>query len=341
MSSLYITAPRSAQSAPPLRPWTTWQKPLPPVRFPLRDALLSAADTSGNLSARSAAAQSQALSQKGPLKVQWTKKAKAARHIGQLRRQGVASKEIGRAPWEPKPIEKPVPPPDRPVSAPRMLATEATLAKQKALYNAQHSGKARWMVGMEESASAPSLLMGEQPAEVRSTWTSAARAVLSHQRRLEAAAEQAEKSGEAGGGSHGNSPRGGDQTAASKSMASSASISSHSGAAKKMPREVSAWLEKGLEFTDGGLGVGDRFGLDHVFMARRAPGPGAYEHPYGNIALWNHEAPLPTKQPYDKYPSCEARPAPLAAAAACWCLLPATCCLMPAACICHGCRCYL
>eukprot|EP00747_Dinoflagellata_sp_TGD_P165514 gnl/TRDRNA2_/TRDRNA2_186869_c0_seq1.p1 gnl/TRDRNA2_/TRDRNA2_186869_c0~~gnl/TRDRNA2_/TRDRNA2_186869_c0_seq1.p1 ORF type:complete len:270 (-),score=46.28 gnl/TRDRNA2_/TRDRNA2_186869_c0_seq1:121-930(-) len=167
------------------------------------------------------------------------------------------------------------------------------------------------MVGMEEkSASAPNLLVGPDgkplPPEVRSTWTSAARAVLNHHRRMEAAAEQAEKSGGSVAGSHsGNSPRSGDQAAPSKSMASSASISSGP-AAKKMPREVTAWLEKGMEFTDGGCGIGDRFGLDHVWMARRSPGPAAYEQHFGNISLWNPEAPLPTKQPAAHHPSCEA-----------------------------------
>jgi hypothetical protein len=76
---------RDGRSLPGSAETNDWQLPLPPVRFPLRDALLSFQDSP--LQAGNEAAQTlQNLEKKGPLKVHTTEKFRASRQIGRLRR---------------------------------------------------------------------------------------------------------------------------------------------------------------------------------------------------------------------------------------------------------------
>merc|ERR1712070_190907 len=55
-------------------------------------------------------------------------------------------------------------------------------------------------------------------------------------------------------------------------------------------------------FADAGLGIGERFPTPEVALF---PGPGAYGNEGGNIALWNPDKFLPSKQPCGKYVSAE------------------------------------
>merc|ERR1712232_390350 len=73
---------------------------------------------------------------------------------------------------------------------------------------------------------------------------------------------------------------------------------------RTLPRPVKEWATKGFEFTDGGLGIGDRFDMD---FAKRSPGPAEYScRGYGDIARYNSESSMPTKQADARHQSAEA-----------------------------------
>jgi hypothetical protein len=74
---------------------------------------------------------------------------------------------------------------------------------------------------------------------------------------------------------------------------------------RTLPKPVKEWAGRGLEFTDGGLGIGDRF--DWSVVAKSSlPGPGAYNcSEYGDVAKWVPESCVPTKQADARFTSAE------------------------------------
>jgi len=70
---------------------------------------------------------------------------------------------------------------------------------------------------------------------------------------------------------------------------------------------VKEWALKGLEFTDSGLGIGERGGAIEIMeMSRRAPGP-IYDvqHEFGSISKYCTDQSQPTKQQCTKFTSTE------------------------------------
>merc|ERR1711904_151022 len=74
----------------------------------------------------------------------------------------------------------------------------------------------------------------------------------------------------------------------------------------RLPRPLKEWTGNGLEFTDGGLGIGSRFGSGEAAgFARRSPGPAYNCQDFGSVSKWQSDVTLPTKQPCAKYHSTE------------------------------------
>lgn len=283
---------RSGRSLPGSAASLDWQLPLPPVRFPLRDALLSFGDGHA-VSGQEAAAQGAVLAIKPPLKVCQTQKTRAIREIGRLRRNGQI--HTGLIEERPQPIPTAPAEADRPKTPPKAVSSLATNTRQSRIRQAQEAGL-QWPV-MEESRSAPSLgsTAGGSPtgggggAQFRETWTSAARTVLGHSRRFPGSAAP---TGEGGQGTL--------EDAGSRWPG--AALQSY----RHLPRPVREWANRGLEFTDRGLGVGDRFDSEVVNRAKRAPGFIYEQTAPGNVALWSPTAASqPTKQPLAQHVSTE------------------------------------
>jgi len=284
----------------------SWHKPLPPVRFPLRDALLSLQESAqGPLSARTAAAQAKSLSTSGPFIVSHTAKSRALKKVGRARRKG---EHMNWGYAEERPLGTPRAPPeaDRPATAPKSVPSAASRSKLEMIRTAQESGTETWPAIVEKSQSAPDLHGGPSHmsagsvgmasttgfGEIRPTWTSAARTVLGHSRRQAMKAKQgldSEDDGPPGGLSR-------DSSWCGMSLASK----------RDVPRPVKDWAGRGLEFTDSGLGIGDRFDLDIIQASRRSPGPVYDQVSFGSVALFKPQASQPTKQPESRHTSAEA-----------------------------------
>lgn len=271
-----------------------WQLPLPPVRFPLRDALLSFQDHSRPPSVGSAQQEAAAAAYRGPLKVVQTQKSRALRDLGKRRRAG--KEWSGRA--EAAPLQAPQAPPEAYAARPakKALHSMATTSKHKYLQHTEAASRCSWVQAAEAkdekkvpaqggmsllSHSQSDSAVGSAQAPHRSTLTSVARTVLSHVRRT-----QSELSMQ-GGGEH-----------------SQALAATWHSTLRPYPKLTREWLAKGHEFTDGGLGIGPRF-KDHD--RRYAPGPGAYQgEAYGSVSRWVGESCQPTKQPDARHTSTEA-----------------------------------
>eukprot|EP00928_Gymnodinium_smaydae_P010905 TRINITY_DN14109_c0_g1_i1.p1 TRINITY_DN14109_c0_g1~~TRINITY_DN14109_c0_g1_i1.p1 ORF type:complete len:420 (+),score=56.14 TRINITY_DN14109_c0_g1_i1:148-1407(+) len=287
-----------------------WQKPLPPVRFPLRDALISFQDVGGGRIPSPRTAESVALqaAQKGPLKVYSTQKSRAIRAVGKRRREGKDWE--GRIDRDEPPLSTPRAPPEALVAKPakKALLSAATTSRLEVLRSTESAGRSGWPVKPQEfshessgiGASRNELSRSMSDASfnrsrslagddgIRPTWTSAARAVLAHSRRSAAEGKTHDGEDEDDG------------------MHSLASVWLSVQRSKTLPRPVKEWVLKGQEFTDKGLGVGDRFELELAKLARRAPGPGTYHsESYGDVAKWLPDSSIPTKQPEARHVSTE------------------------------------
>lgn len=284
-----------------------WQPPQPPVRFPLREALMSFQDTAPPSPRSALASASASLERTGPLVAKSTQKSRALRQVGRQRRQGIG--------WsgEEALVRTPRPPPecDRPKPAPKVVQAFVkegndvkaqpplvSRTRQAALRGAEDAGGATWPI-MEESKSAPNLTTGSSssragdgPPGARDTWTSAARAVLAHSRRFGGPS----KTGQRSGGDGGDSPHGGSQTWYGPSPQS----------CRGLPRPVRDWAARGLEFTDSGLGIGPRFEQELRENSRRSPGPIYEQQSFGSVSRWSSDSTLPTKQPCGRHFSTEA-----------------------------------
>jgi len=280
---------RDGRSLPGSMEPNDWQLPLPPVRFPLRDALLSFQDSP--VQAGNEAAQTLAnLEKKGPLKVHTTEKFRASRQIGRMRRGGHVTS--GLIEERPQPSPQAPSDADRPKTPPKVMSSMATSTRTSRRRRAEEVGL-QWPL-LEESHSAPSLGSTGRN-EIRETWSSAARSVLAHSRRFPGSSSSAHLGG--GHGGHGENP----QDEAPKWAG--ASLLSY----KSLPKPVKEWAYRGLEFTDKGLGVGDRFDLDIELRGRRSPGFVYEQQRFGSVSLWAPDAASkPTQQPCSKHVSTEA-----------------------------------
>lgn len=286
---------------------TEWQVPPPPLRFPLRDALFALQAPDNPLSYRSAAAHTSTETFRGPLKVHSTEKSRALKEVGRARRKG---ESFGRGFAEERPLSTPRPPADidRPKTVPKSLPSNASRSKLAQLKAAQDAGTSSWPV-LEESASMPDLSSSSSVRrnvktaasvsvfdEIRPTWTSAARAVLGHTRRM---ASSHQRGGE-GEGEDGDDAL---PLAALTMDSSWCGMSMQSNRA--LPRPVKDWAAKGLEFTDGGLGIGERFS-ELKQLARRSPGPVYEQQSFGSVSKWRSQASQPTKQIESRHHSAQA-----------------------------------
>lgn len=268
-----------------------WQLPRAPVRFPLRDALLSFQDmTSVGSVQEISAGSSTSTRASGPLMVKMTEKAKFRKYMSHRKRYDLDPPGFGEMHSQPIPRA----PPDTtarkaPKKALNSLGTENRAQVRR---NAQSAAWDTWAPEGEHHDPVQNAGPGNQV--IRGTLTSSARAVLSHSRRFAVESVAAETSLH-GGGSHSSSkPKALDPMAAWSPMRQS----------RGLPRPVKEWVCRGLEFTDAGLGIGDRFDKDLEIVAARAPGH-IYEQDYGNIARWKAEASMPTKQPVGRFHSAE------------------------------------
>jgi len=286
-----------------------WQVPRAPVRFPLRDALLSFQESTHSPSVQEAEASSSNAEAKGPLVVHMTEKAKLRKYLSHRKRYDLDPPALG----ELHASAHPRPPAEQTQRRPakKALNTYGTESRVQARRSAEDAGWSTWLpktVVQPQGEPAPDSHTSTQAA-IRGTLTSSARAVLSHSRRFaaESLVEQSNHSSTHGGGStaHGSSAGGGKASgAAKKSAPDPLAAWSPQRQTRGLPRPVKEWVCRGLEFTDAGLGIGDRFDTDIANRARRAPGH-IYEQDFGNIGRWKSDASMPTKQPDGKHTSAE------------------------------------
>jgi len=258
-----------------------WQVPLAPVRFPLRDALTSFQDPL-RASVSEAEASSSSVGSRGPLRVQMTNKARDLKYLSHRKRYNLDPPGPGELP----PTTMPCPPSEctKPKPPKKNVNTAATDSRTQERRDAENAGWSTWLVGLEHAKSEPDLR--KKPELNKPTMTSAARAVLSHSRRF-------------GGLSPSQS-----STSLPDNTTGMSLTQSPTRMARGLPKPVKEWVCRGLEFTDAGLGIGDRFDVEIVGRANRAPGS-IYETDHGNIGRYRPEASMPTKQPCARYGSTE------------------------------------
>jgi len=271
-----------------------WQPPMPPVRFPLRDALMSSHDTPGPLTpqdSKSAASLASATKSKGPLVVKATRKSRAVQDVGHRRRRcpdlgdDVAPQRTPRAP----------PDCDKAKTAPKAIPSRGSRRRQDELRAAEQAGGGEWPV-MQGSKSLPSVSLGNTHG-IKDTWKSATRALISHSRRFVGTSTAASE--------------GGTPTVLASNDAATMDVGTMLRSYRSVPRPVKDWAGKGLEFTDAGLGIGARFdqqdanGMSHGF-AQRSPGPIYEQHSFGSMSRWASDTALPTRQQCSHHRSGEA-----------------------------------
>jgi len=231
------------------------------------------------------------VSSKGPLRVQMTSKAKALKYLSHRKRYNMDPPAPGEIPPQPLPR----PPPDVTARKPakKALNSYGTEVRNQARRNAEDAAWSTWMPLEEHGDAAQNPPPG--PAVIRGTLTSSARAVLSHSRRFatQSLAEADQSS------AHGAPAKKGPRASHDPMAAWSPTRQT-----RGLPKPVKEWVCRGLEFTDAGLGIGDRFDVDIANRANRAPGS-IYSQDFGNIAMYKSEASMPTKQTEGRHPSCE------------------------------------
>lgn len=280
-----------------------WQLPRAPVRFPLRDALLSFQDTTRVPSVQEAGAGSSTQSSKGPLVVQMTEKARLRKYLSHRKRFDLDPPALGE--FHASPMPRPPPEITGRIPARKAMNSYGTEGRAQARRNAEDAGWSTWMPQPVEGKDSSPDANASSQAIARPTLTSSARAVLSHSRRF-----AAESLADGGGGGHAASTHGssagmGKASGSMKKCASDPTLAwSPSRQTKGLPRPVKEWVCRGLEFTDAGLGIGERFDGEINDLAGRAPGH-IYTQDWGEISRWKSEASQPSKQQCTKYASVE------------------------------------
>jgi len=157
-----------------------------------------------------------------------------------------------------------------------------------ALRSAEEAGTSLWPV-MNESRSMPNLgaSAGTSPkGDIKQTWTSAARAVLSHTRRF---CDDSSCNVQNSDGSR----------SCLDNNFQSAQSSWHGPSAqscRNLPTLVKDWATGGLEFGHKGLGIGERFEPEIRMRAARSPGAIYEQLGVGSLTRWTSNSALPTKQ---------------------------------------------
>lgn len=288
-----------------------WQIPRAPVRFPLRDALLSFQDPS-KISVQEAEGAGGSQESKGPLVVRLTGTSKIRKHLSYRKRYDLDPPALGEMHAQPLPRPPASETQRRP--AKKNMNTFGTDSLKQARREAEGAGWQTWDAAPKE----PEVVENPHSANnqaIRGTLTSSARAVLSHSRRF--AADSLAEPSVAHGSTHGGSTHGGSTAHGSSAPPKNPpgqkgprpahdpmAAWSPARQTRGLPRPVKEWVCKGLEFTDAGLGIGDRFDVDIAQRARRAPGA-IYEQDYGNVGRYKSESSIPTKQPDGKHTSAE------------------------------------
>lgn len=254
--------------------------------------------------------------EKGPIKVKTTWKHRMHKQLSRRKRYDMDPPALG----EMAPTQMPRPPPEATMMPPaKKVVAAQSLIREDPLHAGRHkalnvdgtasrthhrrkaeaAGVESWMV----HAPKPERVESPPPMQaIRGTLTSSSRAVLSLSRRYAAESIQAEQSGLGGG--HGSSVMS-KASGSSKKLSSDPTLAwSPTRQSRGLPRPVKEWVCRGLEFTDAGLGIGDRFDTDLKNRAERAPGH-IYDQDFGSIGRWRSEASIPTKQICTKYTSTE------------------------------------
>jgi len=275
-----------------------WQLPRAPVRFPLRDALVGFHDPSRSAAEQELDGGTSGVSSKGPLKVHMTQKARHQKYLGHRKRYDLDPPELGEIHAQPLPR----PPPETTARKPakKALNSYGTDLRVQAMRNAEDAAWSSWKP-KEDPHEAPQNLPSSNQV-IRSTLTSSARAVLSHSRRFaaESLADPHHQSS-----SHGSSAASlGKSTGAKKPPQDPLAAWSPARQSRGLPKPVKEWVCRGLEFTDGGLGIGNRLDGEIQNRANRAPGH-IYAQDFGNIGRYKSEASMPTKQPEGRHTSTE------------------------------------
>jgi len=238
------------------------------------------------------------ISSKGPIRVQMTSKAKALKYLSHRKRYNLDPP----APGEIAPTNPPRAPADVTVRGPakKALNSYGTEVRMQARRHAEDAAWSTWMPLEEHSDAAQN--PPTSPQAIRGTLTSSARAVLSHSRRFAAQSlvDVSTQSSAHSPSAHAGKSSGGAKASSNDPMAAWSPARQSRG----LPKPVREWVCRGLEFTDAGLGIGDRFDIDIQNRADRAPGT-IYSQDFGNIARYKSEASMPTKQAAGKFPSCE------------------------------------
>lgn len=275
-----------------------WQVPRAPVRFPLRDALLSFQDSSRPAMEQELEGGMSSASSKGPLKVQMTKKDRMLKYLSHRKRHNLDPPALGQIAPQPRPQ----PPPHVTAPAKKALNSYGTEARVQARRDAEDAAWSTWIPQEEPTEGAQNPPANQQV--VRSTLTSSARAVLSHSRRFAAQSLAAESESHARSSTHGSSVSAHKSSGAKKPNQDPMAAWSPARQSRGLPKPVKEWVCRGLEFTDAGLGIGNRFDVDIVARARRSPGA-IYDQEFGSISRFKSESSIPTKQPEGRHPSCE------------------------------------
>eukprot|EP00746_Dinoflagellata_sp_MGD_P008080 gnl/MRDRNA2_/MRDRNA2_116110_c0_seq1.p1 gnl/MRDRNA2_/MRDRNA2_116110_c0~~gnl/MRDRNA2_/MRDRNA2_116110_c0_seq1.p1 ORF type:complete len:317 (-),score=46.43 gnl/MRDRNA2_/MRDRNA2_116110_c0_seq1:129-1079(-) len=237
-----------------------------------------------------------------PLVVRMTKTARTRKALGHDRR--FSTKHSPFSLFEENMVTKPRPPSDlRPISS-HSCPAPVTAKRQAHLREVEALGKEAW-------GGAAAKEPQQKNTEVPTTWSAAMRAALAHSRR---AAAQIGLDVPTGAFNTAHSDLRGPPSAKGPPPGRPA----HSSHTRRIPQSPSlqdarghsnnassSMLMKGWArrcFADAGLGIGERFPTPaHAFF----PGPGAYGNEYGNVALWNADKFLPSKQPCGKHVSAE------------------------------------
>lgn len=269
----------------------SWHAPQPPVRFPLRDALMSFQEAPPT--AQEASLASESLRAKGPLIVTQTQKSRAIREVGRIKRKGLHL--AGPMNYDHAPVGTPRAPPeaDRPDPNPKAKVSQVTTVKAEHRRRTHADALSHW------PNYAPAADLGAQARrrmrDVKGTLASDARILMAHSRRhgvLQPDGSQSE--GE-------NDLR---LAYPSASMSSAAWSSMRS--SKQLPKPVRDWASRGIEFTDRGLGIGERFTVHPAAdPAQRSPGAIYDIGQSGSFTRWASESTLPTKQISSKHFSTE------------------------------------
>lgn len=289
-----------------------WGLPLPPIRFPLRDALLS---VNREHSPKSVTELGSAIADqhRGPLVVQHTAKSRRQMEYGRQRSRNRCAASGPRADGaagtgmfdstttmtnghygsELSILHTPRPPPEagRPASVPRSMPSKGSLGRKAFINGAETTGADGWPI--HRAVAIPRLEKRDALKHLAGKGMdagAAAQAVMVYNQ------------------THNAAPGLARSTYDPSSVLTQTPLTSARSLQRTLEPEENAfgavrnWTCRGLHFSDAGLGIGHRFPVKEA-ASTFIPGPGAYGQHQGNIALWSPEATLQAKQPMSQHHS--------------------------------------